>query len=106
MWLRIARRYHIGVLEDHLLRYRRGHGSSSERYHHVRTEPFRVFQIIDAELEGLGRTVATPEALTGVRGTPQRRRRAAGRQPLHPRRSRPAARGVLHEVRLQALAAS
>ena len=64
MWIRIARRYHIGVLEDHLLRYRRGHGSSSERYHHVRTEPSRVFQIIDAELRDLGRTVATPEAVT------------------------------------------
>ena len=55
MWLRIARRYEIGVLEDHLLRYRRGHGSSSEQYHRVRTEPFRLFRILDAELKAGGR---------------------------------------------------
>ena len=63
MWLRIVRRYEIGVLEDHLLWYRRGHGSSSERYHHIRTEPFRFFQIVDEELESGGRDVATTEAL-------------------------------------------
>ena len=88
MWLRIARRYHIGVLEDHLLRYRRGHGSSSERYHHVRTEPFRFFQIIDAELDGPRAHRCDTGSRHGVRGTSERRRRAAGRQPLHPRRSR------------------
>jgi glycosyltransferase involved in cell wall biosynthesis len=63
MWLRIARRYEIGVLDDHLLRYRRGHGSSSEQYHRVRTEPFRLFRILDAELEAGGRAIATPDAL-------------------------------------------
>jgi glycosyltransferase involved in cell wall biosynthesis len=59
MWLRIARRYGIGVLEDHLLRYRRGHGSSSERYHGLRTDPFRFFEIMDLEL-----SVASPDAVT------------------------------------------
>jgi len=29
MWLRIARAHPIGILEAYLLRYRRGHGSSS-----------------------------------------------------------------------------
>jgi glycosyltransferase involved in cell wall biosynthesis len=64
MWLRIARRHPLGVLEDQLLLYRRGHGSSSERYHHLRTEPARTFHIIDLELdrEG-GRAVASPGAL-------------------------------------------
>ena len=105
MWIRIARRYHIGVLEDHLLRYRRGHGSSSERYHHVRTEPSRVFQIIDAELTGLGRTVATPEAVTAYEA--HRNVDAVLRAVNHYiLGDLGAARGVLHEVRLQALAAS
>jgi glycosyltransferase involved in cell wall biosynthesis len=63
MWLRIARSYPIGVLEEHLLRYRRGHGSSSERYHSLRTEPFRFFRIVDLELEGGGREFATTAAL-------------------------------------------
>jgi hypothetical protein len=51
MWLRIARSYEIGVLEAHLLRYRRGHGSSSERYHRARTDPERFFVIMDRELQ-------------------------------------------------------
>jgi glycosyltransferase involved in cell wall biosynthesis len=63
MWLRIARTYRIGVLEDHLLRYRRGHGSSSERYHRVRTDPERFFTIMDLELADGGRDTATPQAL-------------------------------------------
>ncbi len=64
MWLRIARAYPIGVLEGHLLRYRRGHGSSSERYHRVRTDPERFFRILDRELdlEG-GRPMAKEDAL-------------------------------------------
>ena len=105
MWLRIARRYHVGVLEEHLLRYRRGHGSASERYHHIRTEPFRFFRIIDAELDGFGRTVATPEALRAYE---------AHRNVDHVLRTVnhyilgdiPAAQGALRQVRLQALAAS
>jgi hypothetical protein len=63
MWLRIVRAYPIGILEQHLLRYRRGHGSSSERYHQVRTEPFRFFRIFDLELEAGARQVATARAL-------------------------------------------
>jgi glycosyltransferase involved in cell wall biosynthesis len=65
MWLRIARSYGIGVLEDQLLRYRRGHGSSSELYHGLRTEPFRLFEILDLELEAAPPGVATPRALRG-----------------------------------------
>lgn len=105
MWIRIARRYHIGVLEDHLLRYRRGHGSSSERYHHIRTDPFRFFQIIDAELKGSGRTVATPRALRAY----EAHRNVDGvlRTVNHYiLGDLPAARDVLHQVRLQALFAS
>lgn len=64
MWLRIARRYPLGVLEDQLLLYRRGHGSSSERFHHLRTGQDRSFQVIDHELDAEnGRAVAAPDAL-------------------------------------------
>ena len=63
MWLRIARSYPIGVLEDHLLLYRRGHGSSSERYHRLRTDPSRFFPILDLELESGGRRAASEQAL-------------------------------------------
>jgi glycosyltransferase involved in cell wall biosynthesis len=63
MWLRIARSYSIGILEEHLLLYRRGHGSSSERYHRLRTDPERFFRILDLELERGGRDVAEADAL-------------------------------------------
>jgi glycosyltransferase involved in cell wall biosynthesis len=64
MWLRIARRYPVGVLEDQLLLYRRGSGSSSERYHRLRTDQERFFRILDLELdERGGREVATPDAI-------------------------------------------
>lgn len=64
MWLRIARAYPVGALEDQLLLYRRGHGSSSEHYHHRRTSPDRFFRIIDLELDAEGgRAVAAPDAL-------------------------------------------
>jgi GT2 family glycosyltransferase len=68
MWLRIARRYPIGVLEEHLLLYRRGHGSSSERYHGLRTEPERFFRIMDLELARGAVDVATSDALAAYEG--------------------------------------
>jgi glycosyltransferase involved in cell wall biosynthesis len=63
MWVRIARKYQIGVLEEHLFRYRHGHGCSSARYHHLRTTPERYFTIMDLHLSEGGREVATPVAL-------------------------------------------
>jgi len=64
MWLRIARRYPVGALEDQLLLYRRGHGSSSERYHRLRTDQERFFQIMGLELDAEGgRAVADPDAV-------------------------------------------
>ena len=62
MWLRIARSRPLGVLEDHLLLYRRGHGSSSERYHGARTDPDRFFEIMDLERAGPAAGGATPAA--------------------------------------------
>jgi glycosyltransferase involved in cell wall biosynthesis len=63
MWLRIASRYPIGIVDEHLVRYRRGHGSSSERYHRVRTDPFRYFEIVDEHLRSGAADVATDAAL-------------------------------------------
>jgi len=63
MWLRIARSFPVGVLEDQLLLYRRGHGSSSENYHRLRLDQERFFRIMDLELDRGGRAVATPQAL-------------------------------------------
>ncbi len=63
MWLRITRKYPIGILEDYLLSYRYGHGSSSQRYHSLRTDEERYFQIMDIYLENGGVDIATPEAM-------------------------------------------
>jgi glycosyltransferase involved in cell wall biosynthesis len=63
MWLRIARRYPIAILESHLMRYRHFHGNSSQRYHRLRTAPENYFIILDEYLAEGDRAIATPEAL-------------------------------------------
>jgi GT2 family glycosyltransferase len=63
MWLRIARRFPVGVLDEALFLYRRGHGSSSERYHKLRLEPERFFTIMDLELDRIGRRLIPPSVL-------------------------------------------
>lgn len=105
MWLRIARSHPIGVLEDHLLLYRRGHGSSSERYHRLRTEPARFFRILDLELAGGGRTIAAPDALRDYEAhrAQDMLMCAVNHYVLG---DRAAARASLHHVSLRALAAS
>jgi len=63
MWLRIARRSSIGVLDRHLFRYRFGHGNSAQRYHQLRTDSERFFTIMDLYLSEGSRALAVPEAL-------------------------------------------
>jgi hypothetical protein len=63
MWLRIARGHRVGIIDEYLFRYRRGHGGESEIYEAVRAEPEWYFEIMDVELESGGRPVARPEAL-------------------------------------------
>lgn len=65
MWLRIARKHPIGVLEDYLFRYRYGHGNSAQRYRRLRTDPERCFTIMDLYLAQGDSALATPEALAG-----------------------------------------
>jgi glycosyltransferase involved in cell wall biosynthesis len=63
MWLRIARRYPIAVLESHLMSYRHFHGNASQRYDELRTAPEAFFTVMDAILSrDVG--VATRQALT------------------------------------------
>jgi GT2 family glycosyltransferase len=63
MWLRIARRYPIAVLESYLMKYRHFHSNSSQRYHRLRTAPENFFIILDDYLAQGDRALATPEAL-------------------------------------------
>lgn len=63
MWLRIARKYPLVIVEEHLLRYRHGHENSSRRYHHLRTTAENYFRIMDLYLEEGDRALATPDAL-------------------------------------------
>jgi glycosyltransferase involved in cell wall biosynthesis len=63
MWLRIARGHRVGIVDEYLFRYRRGHGGASELYEALRAEPERYFEIMDLELQSGGRRVARPHAL-------------------------------------------
>ena len=63
MWVRIARRYPIAILGEHLFRYRTGHGNASGTYNHVRTEPDTSFEILDSCLVEGGRGLASAAAL-------------------------------------------
>jgi len=63
MWLRIARRYPIAVLESHLMKYRHFHGNSSQRYHRLRTAPENFFVILDEYMAAGDRARATAPAL-------------------------------------------
>jgi glycosyltransferase involved in cell wall biosynthesis len=106
MWLRIARSRSIGVIEDCLIRYRKGHGSSSDRYHRLRTDQERFFTIMDIELDSEGgREVATPEALTAYEAhrTVDMTMRSVNHYILG---ERDEARAVLAGVRLRTLASS
>lgn len=63
MWLRIARKYRIGILPEYLFRYRHGHGNWTQRYLHLRTEEERYFQIMDLYLSEGDSKLALPESL-------------------------------------------
>lgn len=63
MWLRLARQGPFYLVDEHLWSYRSGHGSSSDRYMRLRTEPESFFRIVDRELSGGGRAAARPAAL-------------------------------------------
>jgi glycosyltransferase involved in cell wall biosynthesis len=68
MWLRIAQKYSLGIVEEYLLRYRHFEGQSSHRYHKLRTETGRYFTIMDLYLENGGKEIAVPKALAAYEG--------------------------------------
>lgn len=68
MWLRIARRHPVGLLEEHLFRYRHFHGNLSQHYSHLRTTPEKFFTVMDVELTEGGHAVASRQALDAYEG--------------------------------------
>ena len=68
MWLRIAQKYPLAILEEYLLRYRHFEGQSSRRYQKLRTDPERYFMIMDLYLANGGADVATPRAVAAFEG--------------------------------------
>lgn len=63
MWLRIARKYEIGLIHEHFFSYRHGHENSSQAYFRLRTETEKQFVILDKFLAAGGRALATPDAI-------------------------------------------
>lgn len=63
MWVRIARRYPLGLLEEHLFRYRHFHGNWTQRYNHLRTSPEKFFTVMDFYLDNGARDLAVDDAL-------------------------------------------
>jgi hypothetical protein len=68
MWLRIAHRYSIGILDEHLTSYRWGHGNLSGHYGYLRTHAEHSFAVIDAALAGTGRELAEPDSIAAYEG--------------------------------------
>lgn len=104
MWLRIARSYPLGLLDERLMLYRRGHGSSSERYHRARVDQERFFAILDRELAAGGRAAATASALRSYEGH-RDHDRVMRSVSLYVLGDRCAAQSTLRYVRLRRLAA-
>jgi hypothetical protein len=51
MWLRLIRRYPVGILNERLMRYRRSRSQWSQQWRRLRTEPNREFDVMEAYLE-------------------------------------------------------
>lgn len=62
MWLRISRRYPIGIIEEHLFDYRHTDESEGHRALHLRTEPDLTFQVVKAHLDDDARALLDPAA--------------------------------------------
>lgn len=63
LFFRIAREYPIGILDDHLFRYRWGHGNSDQMDRLLRTTMAPYFAIIDEHLASGGRALARKASL-------------------------------------------
>ena len=103
MWLRIAQRYPIAVLEAHLMKYRHFHGNSSQRYHRLRTEPENFFVILDEYLASGDRALATPDSIGNYEAHRSEDRLMASIS-HYIKNERPAGRTALHQVQLAKIA--
>lgn len=63
MFFRIARKYPVGILDQHLLRYRWGHGNADQLDRLLRTAPEPYFSIVDEHLSAGGRAFARKSSL-------------------------------------------
>lgn len=68
MWLRIARRFSLGMLEEHLFRYRHFHGNWSQRYNDLRVESEEFFAVMDSCLGEDGRAIVSAGSLHAYEG--------------------------------------
>jgi glycosyltransferase involved in cell wall biosynthesis len=64
MYLRISKRYQVGILDEFLISYRWGHGNSAQKYRHLRTDASRFFTIMDLYIAEDGQAVAETHALS------------------------------------------
>ena len=65
MWIRVAKKGAIGILNEHLMSYRHFHGGSLDRYHHLRTDPDLFFAIMNHHMVDGASEVSKPAALLG-----------------------------------------
>jgi glycosyltransferase involved in cell wall biosynthesis len=63
MFFRIARKYPVGILNEHLVRYRWGHGNADQLDRLLRTTPEPYFSIVDEHLAAGGRALARKSSL-------------------------------------------
>jgi len=68
MWLRIARHHPLGLLEEHLFRYRHFHGNLSHHHQYLRTSPDAFFAVMDKYLAEGALAVATDASLAAYEG--------------------------------------
>ncbi|HEY1754529.1 MAG TPA: glycosyltransferase [Bryobacteraceae bacterium] len=63
MFLRIARKHPVGILDQHLMRYRWGHGNADQMDRRLRTTEEPYFSIMDEHLREGGLSMARRDAL-------------------------------------------
>lgn len=54
MWIRIARKFPVGILDERLMRYRVGKKQWTSRYNFLRTEPDLAFRVMDHYMQQNG----------------------------------------------------
>lgn len=105
MWMRIARRYPIAILEEHLFDYRHTATSEAHKALHLRTSPDLTFIVVDDHLEqGLAHLVRPLPAAAYEAYRQEDRLLIAANHYI--RNELPAMRGVLRQVDLRRLLAS